>query len=317
MVLADSGTEAVLCARRAELARQIDSGRENPDYLPGIRLPDAVRATSDPAPALADAEFLVLALPAQNLRANLTRLAPLVDPHTVFVSLIKGIELGTCMRMSEVIAEVTGAGPERIAVVSGPNLAREIAERHPAASVVACADRTVAERLQKSCHSPYFRPYTNTDVIGAELGGAVKNVIGLAAGIADGMALGDNAKASLITRGLAETTRLGVALGADPYTFAGLAGLGDLVATCASPLSRNHRFGLLLGQGRTLAQAESEVRQTTEGVKSCESVLALARRHSVEMPIVETIVAVVYEGRSPREMLAALMARSAKSEALY
>jgi glycerol-3-phosphate dehydrogenase (NAD(P)+) len=221
------------------------------------------------------------------------------------------------MRMSQVIAEVTGAGPDRIAVVSGPNLAQEIAERHPAASVVACADQAVAERLQKACHSPYFRPYTNTDVIGCELGGAVKNVIGLAAGIADGMGLGDNTKASLITRGLAETTRLGIALGADPYTFSGLAGLGDLVATCASPLSRNHRFGRLLGTGRTVAEAQAEVRQTTEGVKSCESVLELARRHGAEMPLVETVVAVVHEGRSPREMLAALMARSAKSESLY
>jgi glycerol-3-phosphate dehydrogenase (NAD(P)+) len=266
---------------------------------------------------LTGAEFLVLALPAQNLRENLARWVPLIPPQTVFVSLIKGIELGTCLRMSEVIGEVTGAGPDRIAVVSGPNLAREIAERHPAAAVVACADHSVAERLQKACHSPYFRPYTNTDVIGAELGGTVKNVIGLAAGIADGMGLGDNTKASLITRGLAETTRLGVALGADPYTFAGLAGLGDLVATCASPLSRNHKFGSLLGQGRSIAEAQAEVRQTTEGVKSCESVLELARRHGVEMPIVETIVAVVHEGRSPREMLAALMARSAKSEALY
>ena len=317
LVLADSGTEAVLCARRAELAHQIDVQHENPDYLPGIRLPDAVHATTDPAVALAGAEFLVLAVPAQSLRENLARWAPLIEPHTVFVSLMKGIELGTCLRMSEVIGEVTGAGPDRIAVVSGPNLAREIAERHPAASVVACADHSVAERLQKACHSPYFRPYTNTDVIGAELGGAVKNVIGLAAGIADGMGLGDNTKASLITRGLAETTRLGIALGADPYTFAGLAGLGDLVATCASPLSRNHKFGSLLGQGRSIAEAQAEVRQTTEGVKSCESVLELARRHGVEMPIVETIVAVVHEGRSPREMLAALMARSAKSEALY
>jgi glycerol-3-phosphate dehydrogenase (NAD(P)+) len=219
--------------------------------------------------------------------------------------------------MSQVIAEVTGAAPDRIAVVSGPNLAPEIAERHPAASVVACADEAVAERLQKACHSPYFRPYTNTDVIGCELGGAVKNVIGLAAGIADGMGLGDNTKASLITRGLAETARLGVALGADPYTFSGLAGLGDLVATCASPLSRNHRFGNLLGTGRTVAEAQARVRQTTEGVKSCSSVLELAQRHGVEMPLVETVVAVVHDGRSPREMLAALMARSAKSESRY
>jgi glycerol-3-phosphate dehydrogenase (NAD(P)+) len=317
LVLADSGTEAVLCGRRAEVTGRINRDHENPEYLPGITLPDSVHATTDPAEALDGADFLVLTIPAQTLRENLARWAPLIAPQTVLVSLMKGIELGTCMRMSQVIAEVTGAAPDRIAVVSGPNLAPEIAERHPAASVVACADQAVAERLQKACHSPYFRPYTNTDVIGCELGGAVKNVIGLAAGIADGMGLGDNTKASLITRGLAETTRLGLALGADPYTFSGLAGLGDLVATCASPLSRNHRFGNLLGTGRTVAEAQAQVRQTTEGVKSCSSVLELARRHGVEMPLVETVVAVVHDGRSPREMLAALMARSAKSESLY
>jgi glycerol-3-phosphate dehydrogenase (NAD(P)+) len=317
MVLADAGSEVVLWGRRASLVDHIDRHRENPDYLPGIVLPEGVHATTDPALALAGADFLVLAVPAQSLRENLTQWAAHVGPHTVLVSLIKGIELGTCMRMSEVIAEVTGAGAERVAVVSGPNLAREIAERRPAASVVACADQAVAERLQKACHNPYFRPYTNTDVVGCELGGAVKNVIGLAAGIADGMGLGDNAKASLITRGLAETARLGVALGADPYTVSGLAGLGDLVVTCASPLSRNHRFGQLLGQGRSVAQAQAEVRQTTEGVKSCGSVLELARRHGAEMPIVETVVAVVHGGRSPREMLAALLSRSAKSEARY
>ena len=317
LVLADAGTDTVLCGRRAEVVERIERDHQNPEYLPGITLPEAVRATTDPAAALDGADFLVLTIPAQSLRESLTRWAPLIAPQTVLVSLIKGIELGTCMRMSQVIAEVTGAAPDRIAVVSGPNLAPEIAERHPAASVVACADQSVAERLQKACHSPYFRPYTNTDVIGCELGGAVKNVIGLAAGIADGMGLGDNTKASLITRGLAETTRLGVALGADPYTFAGLAGLGDLVATCASQLSRNHRFGSLLGSGRTVAEAQQQVRQTTEGVKSCSSVLELARRHGVEMPLVETVVAVVHDGRSPREMLAALMARSAKSESRY
>jgi glycerol-3-phosphate dehydrogenase (NAD(P)+) len=317
LVLADAGTDTVLCGRRADVVEQIERDHQNPEYLPGIALPEAVRATTDPAAALEGADFLVLTIPAQSLRESLSRWAPMIPPQTVLVSLMKGIELGTCMRMSQVIAEVTGAGPDRIAVVSGPNLATEIAERHPAASVVACADQAVAERLQKACHSPYFRPYTNTDVIGCELGGAVKNVIGLAAGIADGMGLGDNTKASLITRGLAETTRLGVAAGADPFTFSGLAGLGDLVATCASPLSRNHRFGKLLGSGRSVAEAQREVRQTTEGVKSCESVLELARRHGVEMPLVETVVAVVHEGRSPREMLAALMARSAKSESLY
>jgi glycerol-3-phosphate dehydrogenase (NAD(P)+) len=317
MVLADAGTPTTLCGRRAGLAETIDRTHENPDYLPGVALPEGLRATADPHRALDGADIVVLAVPAQSLRENLAAWTPLAGPHSVFVSLMKGIELGTCMRMSEVVAEVTGAGPERIAVVSGPNLAKEIADRHPAASVVACADQAVAERLQKVCHTAYFRPYTNTDVVGCELGGAVKNVIGLAAGIADGMGLGDNTKASLITRGLAETARLGVALGAEPFTFSGLAGLGDLVATCGSPLSRNHMFGHRLGRGLTVEQALAEVRQTTEGVKSCSSVLELARRHGVEMPIVETVAGVVHDGRSPREMLAALMSRSAKSEGLY
>lgn len=317
MVLADAGTDVTLCGRRRELADSINLRHENPDYLPGITLPEAMRATVDPAEALRGADFAVLVVPSQTLRENLAAWAPLVEPDAVFVSLMKGVELGTCMRMSEVIAQCTGAGPERIAVVSGPNLAHEIAHRRPAASVVASEDATVAGRLQKACHTPYFRPYTNTDVVGCELGGAVKNIIGLAAGVSDGMGLGDNAKGTLITRGLAEATRLGVAVGADPYTFSGLAGLGDLVATCGSSLSRNHMFGVHLGRGLSVEEATAEVRQTTEGVKSCRSVLELAERHGVDMPIARAVVGVVHEGLEPREMLAALMARSAKSEGLY
>ncbi len=213
---------------------------------------------------------------------------------------MKGVELGSAMRMSEVIEDVAKVGRERIAVVTGPNLAREIAARMPAAAVVACTDEEVARQLQTACHTPYFRPYTNTDVIGCELGGAVKNVIGLAVGIADGMGLGDNTKGSLITRGLAETTRLGVALGADPLTFSGLAGLGDLVATCSSPLSRNHTFGTNLGKGLTLQETIAVTKQTAEGVKSCESVLDLARRHGVDMPLTETVVGIVHEGKPLR-----------------
>ncbi|WP_329498297.1 NAD(P)H-dependent glycerol-3-phosphate dehydrogenase [Kitasatospora herbaricolor] len=314
MILADAGCEVSLWGRRQELVDVVNTTHENPDYLPGVRLSDAITATTDPAVALAGAEFAVLAVPSQTLRQNLGAWAPLLEPGTVLVSLMKGIELGTAKRMSEVIAEVAGVGPERVAVVSGPNLAREIANRQPAATVVACSDEVVAKRLQTACHTPYFRPYTNTDVVGCELGGAVKNVIGLAVGMADGMGLGDNTKATLITRGLAETTRLGAALGADPYTFAGLAGMGDLVATCSSPLSRNHTFGTNLGRGMTLAQAVAATSQTAEGVKSCESVLDLARRSGVDMPIVEAVVDVVHNGRPTQEVLAALMARSAKPE---
>ncbi|WP_030275723.1 NAD(P)H-dependent glycerol-3-phosphate dehydrogenase [Streptomyces sp. NRRL B-24484] len=314
MVLADAGCEVVLWGRRKELVEAIDRTHENPDYLPGIELPARVRATTDAAEALAGADFAVLAVPSQTLRANLAAWAPLIEPQTVLVSLMKGIELGTAERMSEVIQEVAGVGPERVAVVSGPNLAMEIARRQPAASVVACTDEAVAQRFQKACHTPYFRPYTNTDVVGCELGGAVKNVIGLAVGMAAGMGLGDNTKATLITRGLAETTRLGLALGADAHTFAGLAGMGDLVATCSSPLSRNNTFGMNLGRGMTLEETVAATRQTAEGVKSCESVLDLARRNGVDMPIVQAVVDVVHNGRPTQEVLAGLMARSAKPE---
>lgn len=314
MVLADAGCDTVLWGRREELVDTIDRTHENPDYLPGIRLPANVRATTDAAEALAGADFAVLTVPSQTLRANLAAWAPLIGPRTVLVSLMKGIELGTAKRMSEVIQEVAGVGPERVAVVSGPNLAMEIARRQPAASVVACTDEAVAQRFQKACHTPYFRPYTNTDVVGCELGGAVKNVIGLAVGMAAGMGLGDNTKATLITRGLAETTRLGVALGADAHTFAGLAGMGDLVATCSSPLSRNNTFGMNLGRGMTLDEAVAATRQTAEGVKSCESVLDLARRNGVDMPLVQAVVDVVHNKRPTQEVLAGLMARSAKAE---
>ncbi|WP_461026948.1 NAD(P)H-dependent glycerol-3-phosphate dehydrogenase [Streptomyces sparsus] len=314
MVLADAGCEVTLWGRRPELVEAVNTTRSNPDYLPGVELPQSLRATTDPAEAARDAEFSVLAVPSQTLRANLARWAPLLRPDTVLVSLMKGVELGTAKRMSEVIEEVAKADPERVAVLSGPNLAKEIAARQPAASVVACRSEDVAKRLQSACHTPYFRPYTNTDVVGCELGGAVKNVIGLAVGIADGMGLGDNAKASLITRGLAETTRLGLVMGADPVTFAGLAGMGDLVATCSSPLSRNHTFGTNLGRGMTLEQTIAVTRQTAEGVKSCESVLDLARRHGVDMPITETVVDIVHDGKPPLVALKELMSRSAKAE---
>ncbi|MFI9051226.1 NAD(P)H-dependent glycerol-3-phosphate dehydrogenase [Streptomyces sp. NPDC053427] len=314
MVLADAGCEVTLWGRRAAVVDAINNGRTNPDYLPGVTLPAAVRATTDPAEAARGADFTVLAVPSQTLRANLTEWAPLLPADTVLVSLMKGVELGTAKRMSEVIEEVAKVPAERVAVLTGPNLAKEIAARQPAAAVVACADEAVARRLQTACHTPYFRPYTNTDVVGCELGGAVKNVIALAVGIATGMGLGDNAKASLITRGLAETTRLGLAMGADAHTFAGLAGMGDLVATCSSPLSRNNTFGTNLGRGMTLQETIAVTKQTAEGVKSCESVLDLARRHGVDMPLTETVVDIVHEGKPPMVALKDLMSRTAKPE---
>ncbi|GGU96129.1 glycerol-3-phosphate dehydrogenase [NAD(P)+] [Streptomyces albospinus] len=314
MILADVGCRVSLWARRPELVETINATSTNPDYLPDVTLPSGITAMADASEAAEGAAFAVLGVTAQTTRANLAVWAPLLADDTVVVSLMKGVELGSAKLMSEVIAEVVGAGPERIAVVSGPNLAGEIVRRQPAASVVACQDMAVAERLQAACRTPYFRPYTNGDVIGCELGGAVKNVIALAVGIADGMGLGDNTKAALITRGLAETTRLGRAMGADAHTFAGLAGMGDLVATCSSPLSRNHTFGTNLGRGLTLSETVAITRQTAEGVTSCESVLDLARRLGIEMPIAETVVSIVHEGKSPQGAVEELMSRSAKPE---
>ena len=315
-VLADAGADVVLCARREALAEAIRVRHENADYLPGIALPVTLHATHDPAEALAGAEIVVLAVPSQTLRANLNGWTPAAPPDATLVSLMKGVELGTAKRMSEVICEVADAPADRVAVVSGPNLAREIAEEQPAATVVACVDHDRAAALQKACSTPYFRPYTNVDVVGCELGGAVKNVIALAVGMAEGMGFGDNSRASLITRGLAETARLGVALGADPLTFAGLAGLGDLVATCSSPLSRNRTFGERMGRGETLAQAQAATRQTAEGVKSCRAVLDLARRAGVDVPITEHVEKVCYAGMTPQDMLHGLMGRDMKSENL-
>src|SRR6202167_3113082 len=313
-VLCDAGTPAVLFARSPELAKVISTSRENPAYLPGITLTDALRATADPAEALDGADLVVLAVPAQSLRENLARWAPLLPPGALLVSLMKGIELGTCSRMSEVISQVAGAPAERIAVVSGPNLSREIARREHAATVVACTDNAATERLQRACHTGYFRPYTNPDVTGCELGGAVKNVIALGAGMAVGMGLGDNTRAMLIPRGLAETARLGAALGADPHTFAGLAGMGDLVATCSSPLSRNRTFGENLGRGRSVASAAEVTGQTADGLASCGPVLGLARAHGVEMPIAEVVAAVTRDGLPIMAAASMLASRAAKPE---
>jgi glycerol-3-phosphate dehydrogenase (NAD(P)+) len=313
-VLCDAGTPVTLWCRRPELAEHINAHHESPGYLPGIALPASLHATADPATALAGADIVVLAVPAQTLREHLTAWRALLPPDAVLVSLMKGIELGTGERMSQVIADITGAGPDRIAVVTGPNLAPEIAARQYCATVVACADLSVADELQKACHTAYFRPYTNQDVIGCELGGSVKNVIALAVGIAAGMDLGDNTKAMLITRGLAEITRLGSALGADEHTFAGLAGMGDLVASCSSPLARNRSFGEKLGRGIPLAEVLASTSQTIEGVKSSQSVLELARAHDVEMPITEVMAQVMHEGLEIEQAVLLLASRSAKPE---
>jgi glycerol-3-phosphate dehydrogenase (NAD(P)+) len=315
MVLADADNEVVVWSRDAELAAAITTAHENPRYQPGIPLPPSISATTDPGIALADAEVVVLAVPAQTLRANLGAWTAHLREDVVLVSLMKGIEQGTTLRMSEVAAEVAGIPAERVAVVSGPNLAREIALRQPAATTVACPDEVMAQRLSDACTTAYFRPYWTTDVVGTEVGGSVKNVVALANGMAVGMGFGENAQSSLITRGLAEMTRLGIALGASPLTFLGLAGIGDLVATCQSPLSRNRTFGEHLGKGLSIAEATEVSTQTCEGVKSCQSILDLATAHGVDMPITEQVVQVVHHGLDPRHMLRSFMNRATKAEA--
>ena len=312
LVVSDADNHVTLWARRRELADKINIEHRNPDYFADLQLPASLKAASDPQEAMVGADFVVLAVPAQSLRSNLSQWR--IPENAIVVSLAKGIELGTGLRMSEVIAEAGDIAPERITVVTGPNLAREIAERQPSASVVASVSLATAEAFQRVCHTARFRAYTNTDVVGCELGGATKNVIALAVGMAIGLGLGANATASVITRGLAEISRLGLALGADPYTFSGLAGLGDLVATCSSPLSRNRTFGAELGRGRTVAEITASTRQVAEGVKSCASITELAAKHQVEMPIVENVAAVIAGELTPAEMITALMSRSAKPE---
>lgn len=313
-VLADAGAESVtVWARREEVARAITEDHANPDYLPDVELPPQVVATTDPVEAARDADVVVLAVPSQSLRANLEEWGPALPQDALVVSLMKGIELGTGLRMSEVI-EASGIGRERIVVVSGPNLSREIADRQPAASVVACTDRAAAERVAELVAAPYFRPYTQTDVVGAEIGGAVKNVIAIAVGMAEGRGYGDNTKSSLITRGLAEVARLGQELGAEPSTLRGLAGVGDLIATCMSPLSRNHRVGVALGRGSTVEELMAVPHQTAEGLKSCRSVVELAARHGVDMPICQGVTAVVDGLATPEQLTGALMSRARKHE---
>ncbi len=314
MLCADAGEDVVLWARREEIAKAVTVDHRNPDYLGDTALNETMRATADPTEALAGAEVVVLAVPSHALRDSLTAWAGDIPRDATFVSLIKGIELGTRKRASQVVRAVLDVPHSRVVVVSGPNLARECARRLPGGTVAAGPESQVVQRVQAMCHTPYFRVYTNPDVVGVELGGAVKNAIAIAAGMAGGMGFGDNSKAMLITRGLAEMTRLGVAQGGNPLTFSGLAGMGDLVATCMSPQSRNRHVGEQLGKGRSLDAIVAEMNMVAEGVKSSKALLAIAAEHGVEMPIVEHVVKVVHEGLDPRDMVRALMAREPKRE---
>lgn len=314
-VLADAGNPVTMWARRPEVAEEINTEHRNSRYLGDVVLPSTIRATSDPAEALAGACTVLLGVPAQQLRANLEGWKHLIGDDVTLVSLAKGIELGSLMRMSQVIVQVTGVDPSRVAVVTGPNLASEIADEQPAATVVACSDSGRAVALQRALATGYFRPYTNADVVGAEVGGACKNVIALACGMAVGVGLGENTVAAIITRGLAEVMRLGIALGATPATLAGLAGVGDLVATCTSRHSRNRTFGERLGMGGTMESAMiAGGGHVAEGVASCESVLALASSYGVEMPLTDAVYRVCHKGLSVHEAVAGLLGRSTKPE---
>ncbi|VEG53495.1 NAD(P)H-dependent glycerol-3-phosphate dehydrogenase [Mycolicibacterium aurum] len=313
-VLADAGNSVTLWTRRPELADEINRTHRNAGYL-DAELPASIRATGDYAEALHGACTVLLAVPSQTLRTNLELWKGHLGADASLVSLAKGIELDTLLRMSQVIAQVTGADPGRIAVVTGPNLAREIGEEQPAATVVACTDSGRAVTLQRALATGYFRPYTNSDVTGAEVGGACKNVIALATGMAAGVGLGENTAAAIITRGLAEIMRLGIALGAKPATLAGLAGIGDLVATCTSPQSRNRSFGERLGRGGTMQAAlDATGGHVAEGVTSCRSVLALASSYDVEMPLTEAVHRVCHRGLSVDDAVALLLGRTTKPE---
>ena len=310
--LAASNTSTILWARREDVASEVRTTHTNLTYLPDARLPDALEATSDLEEAVSGSEVVVMGVPSHGFREILAAVAPFVAPGIPVVSLTKGVEQDTLKRMTELISEILPDNPA--GVLTGPNLAREVVAGQPAASVIALADESIAAELQPLFSTPSFRVYTNPDVVGAEVAGALKNVMAIAAGMADGMGLGDNAKAALITRGLAELTRLGIALGGQPLTFAGLAGIGDLVATCMSKQSRNRHVGEQLGRGLSVDQIVSDMKMVAEGVKTSRPVVGLAAAHGVDMPIAAEVVAVLYEGRTPAEGLLSLMSRDPKQE---
>jgi glycerol-3-phosphate dehydrogenase (NAD(P)+) len=313
--LVASQAPTVLWARGTELAAAIASTHENARYLPGVALPAELHATASLEEACTGADVVVVGVPSHGFRTVLADAAPFIDRAAAVISLSKGVEQGTNLRMTEVVAEVLeGHDAGRIGVLSGPNLAKEVAAGQPTATVVAVSDEAVAAELQQLFMSPTFRVYTNPDVVGCEIAGALKNVLAIGAGMAHGLDYGDNTKAALITRGLAELARLGVALGGEPLTFAGLAGMGDLIATCSSPQSRNRHVGVELGKGRTLDEIVAEMNMVAEGVKTTAAVLELAAREQVEMPLAEFVGRVLYEGALPADLVPELMGRRAKPE---
>lgn len=312
-VLVDAGLHVSLWGRNEDVIAQINAG-ENRNHLKGIRLSDTICATTDICEAVEGKDLVVVAVPVEAVRSTISSAAPLMSPHAVILSLAKGLELHSGQRMDQMIAQAANVPQTRIAVLSGPNLSREIAEHHPTATVVASADPQLAAAIAKACHNSYLRPYVSSDVIGIEIAGATKNVIAVAIGAAEGMGLGLNTRATLMTRGLAEMTRLGTVLGADPATFAGLAGIGDLIATCSSPLSRNFSLGHRIGQGMSLEDALNASAGVVEGVRSALPILEVARSLGVDMPITEAVVRVVHEGATIEEMGEMLLSRPQKKD---
>lgn len=301
-VLADAGQQVTLWARRAEIAKEISETNRNSDYLPGINLPSTLRASASVAEALQGAKQVYIAVPSQHLRSELPQLFAHMDPEAIVVSLMKGVEAGTGLRMSEVIEQAGGIEPSRIAVVSGPNLALEIAKNQPTAAVASSIHEETAKAVAVASTNKYFKTFINTDVVGTEFGGVLKNLIAVAVGIADGVGYGENTKASIITRGLAEISAFAAAFGAEPQTMSGLAGLGDLIATCESPLSRNNTAGRLLGQGHSFQDVVRTMNQTAEGLSAVYPVLELAASKGVSMPIVTQVGQVLAGERDPREL---------------
>ena len=306
-VLADAENEVILWARRDDVVEDINEHHRNGDYLPGIDLPVGLTATLDAGQALADAEQVYIAVPSSSLRANLETWGPLIPKDAIVVSLMKGVEQGTGLRMSEVIEQVTKFPKTRIAVVSGPNLSGEIALEQPTASVAACTSPDTAAAVARACTNDYFATFTNKDVIGTEFGGILKNLIAVAIGIVNGVGYGENTKASIMTRGLAEISRFAVAYGARPQTMVGLAGLGDLIATSESPLSRNHKAGEMLGKGFSKREVLKRLNQTAEGLNSVAPILELAAAKGVRMPIVEQVQLVIEGKMKPKDIAPHLM----------
>ena len=315
VLLAEKRRRVVLWARRIEQARLMRETRSNPTYLPGIQLPETVHITADLREALQEADMLVVATPSHAVRQLAERMRPYVTAGMILVSVTKGIAASTLKTVSQILIENLPQIPEtQLCVLHGPSHAEEVARQKPTTVVAASPELETARRVQERFMTPMFRVYTNTDLLGVEIAGAVKNVLAIAAGICDGLQLGDNAKAALITRGLAEMARLGVAMGASPLTFAGLAGIGDLVVTCMSRHSRNRYVGEQLGQGRTLEEILSEMSMVAEGVRTAISVRALAQRYGVEMPIATAVYEILFAGKSPQQALEELMSRAAKEE---